>query len=502
MAAVTIHKGAETILVQALEGALLSDVLALHHPIDLPCGGRGKCLRCRVRAKGSLSEASVAERQGLSKSEILAGVRLACLARLTGDAEIWTHEDGASKIKTDGQKQKGTTPPVYKKYGVAVDIGTTTICAQLYGALGLLASASMKNPQTVFGSDVISRIERELSGGGAELAGAVCGGIDQLFEEMSAAAGVGLDEIDTAVVCGNTTMLYLLTGKGTRALSRAPFEADCLFGNWTAAQGIFSALAPAARVYLLPCISAFVGGDITAAILASGMCEAPETTMLVDIGTNGEIVLWHRGQLFTSSTAAGPAFEGSGLSCGSYGVFGAVDGVWHDGSAVCCSTIGGGAAIGICGSGIVDALAVMLAVGAMDETGAMEESPFAICEGVSVSLDDVRGIQLAKSAIRAGLETLRISAGIEWDEVFALYVAGGFGSYLNLKSAMTIGLLPEQCEGRIQVVGNAALAGASMMLEHEEFFSKPSELAKLAKPVALDANAIFMEQYVDHMMFE
>lgn len=500
---VTIHTGDKSVPVPAEQGQCLSDVLGLHRPIDLPCGGRGKCMRCRVRARGELSPLSEEERRGLAKNEIESGVRLACMARLSGDAEIWFDTQGAFRIKTGGGKQVGDTPPQYKKYGVAVDIGTTTVCAELYGEGALVAAASMKNPQTPWGSDVISRIEHALAGEGAELAEAVREGVGELIKSMSISSKIVPSDIDTLVIAGNTTMLYLLTQRSPEPLSHAPFEADCLFGMWREAGEMFPMLAPGARVYFPPCVSAFVGADITAAALASGMCRGEESAMLVDIGTNGEIALWHNGRLFTSSTAAGPAFEGSGLSCGSYGVEGAVDGVWlDDDGAVRCSVIGGGKANGICGSGVVDALFVMVRCGAIDETGAMEESPFVITGEVSVSVADVRSIQLAKSAIRAGLETLRISAGLQWDDIETLYVAGGFGSYLNLKSACAIGLLPGEMQGKIKVIGNAALGGASMILEHEEFLLMCEELARMAEPVALDANPVFMEQYVENMMFE
>jgi len=184
-----------------------------------------------------------------------------------------------------------------------------------------------------------------------------------------------------------------------------------------------------------------------------------------------------------------------------YGVRGAVDHVWLEDGLVRSSTIEGEAPIGICGSGVVDALAVMLDSGAMDETGVLEED-FPVADDVFISIKDVRQIQLAKSAIRAGIETLLHSSNLRWEEIDALLIAGGFGSYLNLESAATIGLIPQQMVGRSHVLGNAALTGASMVLLRKDFVDESQQLADQAHTVALDANPFFMDQYVTHMLFK
>lgn len=502
--AVIMADGAEY-AVGAEQGATLAEILGASHPIDLPCGGKGRCLRCRIRAEGALSPPDETERAALSPEELAAGIRLACISRAQGDVVLWPGDAIYENICSGGFAVPFVLDPLYREYGLAVDIGTTTVCARLYGPQGQVSSASMKNPQTAFGADVISRIERSLAGESKALSDSICGALGELAGRLLAEAGIAPQQLDSAVLTGNTTMLYLLTGQNPECLSHAPFIADRLFGEQVQAAPLLAGipLLETAQALLPRCVSAFVGADITAALLASGMCERAGSAMLVDVGTNGEIALWHGGKLYTSSTAAGPAFEGVGLTCGVYGVRGAVDRLWLENGAVRHSTIGGERPVGICGSGAVDALAVMLACGVIDETGAFEEGDaFPVAEGVFVSAGDVRRIQLAKGAVRAGMETLLCTAGIGWASVDTLFIAGGFGSYLHLPSAAAIGLLPEEMLARTQVIGNASLTGASMLLQNRAFAEQSRRLADAAVTVALDANPVFMEQYVTAMLFE
>ena len=212
-------------------------------------------------------------------------------------------------------------------------------------------------------------------------------------------------------------MLYLLTGRNPACLSRAPFEADCTFGEEYA--------LPGRRCYLPHCLHAFVGADTTCALLAGGMLEKQETALMCDIGTNGEIALWHRGQLYVASTAAGPAFEGTGISCGCGSIPGAIDRVRVEHGALHIHTIGGRKPVGLCGSGLVDAVAALLEMGIIDETGAMEDAAFLLAEGVQLTRRDVRALQLAKAAMAAGMDSLLHAAGCPAEDVAAVYLAGG-----------------------------------------------------------------------------
>ena len=315
-------------------------------------------------------------------------------------------------------------------------------------------------------ADVMGRIQHALEGGLARLQSQVLTAIRSLLS--AACRDSQLDEslVDVLVLTGNTTMLYLLTGRSVDCLARAPFAADELFGRWAQAGEVELASVPSARVYLPRCMSAFVGADITTALLCSGLCERPNSALLADIGTNGELALWHGGRLRCCSTAAGPVFEGAGISCGMQGVAGAVSHVLWENGAVRCRTIGGGEPRGICGSGIIDAAAVFCEQGIIDETGAFTggRTDYALATGVTVTQKDIRMLQLGKSAVCAGIRTLLEAAGLTPEALTELSVAGGFGTYLDIRNAAAIGLYPAELEGKTRVLGNAALAGAAMLL--------------------------------------
>lgn len=472
---------------------------------DMPCGGHGRCGKCKVRARGSLSELSESERRLLTREEIDEGIRLSCSAYVLGDCEIESLSKGGKEIVvTGGDMAEHSFLPAYKKYGVAVDIGTTTLAVRLYGSDGgLLSEAGALNPQSVFGADVISRIEASLSGKGRELASLIRSKINELILETSSSIGISSAEIDAVVITGNTVMLYLLTGSSPESLSHAPFDADRLFGETVSASSLdFSALTGDARVYLAPCIAAFVGADTVCALIAIAPDKKEYPSLTVDIGTNGEMAVYDGEGFSVCSTAAGPAFEGGGISCGMRGAPGAIDKVDIVNGELGCHVIGGGKAVGICGSGLVDAAACMLDLEIMDETGYLEEDDVYLSDKVSITQEDVRALQLAKSAINAGMLTLLDKSGASSADVKQLYVAGGFGNYLNTVNAAKIGLIPRELLGRISIVGNAALAGASMLLLDVSLREKAEKLSKDAKAVELSGDKLFAELYMNGMLFE
>lgn len=519
MAEARITRDGGVELRQVQPGATLGEILnSQHHTIDLPCGGLGRCHRCRVVAGGELSAPTADERKALSEAELAAGMRFACQARALGDVhiELVAGQQIAQVLGAQAAAQSGR--PLYSRYGVAVDIGTTTLAAQLYGGGKLLASASGKNPQTAFGADVLTRMGAAMKEGPQPLADSVRGGLEQLIQTLCGEAGIDAGEIDALVLAGNTTMQYLLCGQNPEPLSHAPFEADRLFGEVIDAAQLLQGLAPGAKILLPRCISAFVGADITAAVLASGLYGKACTSLLIDIGTNGEIVLCHDGKLLCCSTAAGPAFEGVGIEFGSYALAGAVDRVWEQDGAVHTTTIGGAAPKSICGSGIIDAVATMLQAGVVDETGAFEEPPAGPLEAevteykghpalhvageVLFTAEDVRKVQLGKGAIRAGIETLLSHAGVDAAQVETLYIAGGFGNYLDIGSAAAIGLVPPALAPKTIPIGNAALAGAAMMLQDGTLEAAASGIAQGADTVDLGTNPVFMDNYMRYMMFD
>ena len=485
--------------VLTVEGAALSELISG----EKPCGGHGKCGKCKVVAKGALSEITEAEKKLLNKDELESRVRLACLTYALGDCEVVTRsENEGSQIVTDGALPEFEREPMFAGYGVAMDIGTTTLAARLYNREGeMLAEASRLNPQQEWGADVISRIEAALDGGGRLLADSIRQALDGMISELADLASVQAEKIDGAVITGNTVMLSLLTEQSVEPFSHAPFAAERLFGETlTAEQLDLRNLLPNTRVYLPPCISAFVGADTTCAILATGLCRG-DTAMLADIGTNGEMALWHDGRLTVCSTAAGPAFEGVGISMGMRGSEGAIDRVEIENRRMCAHVIGNGAPVGICGSGLVDAVACMLDLGVMEADGYLEDA-WEILPPVCLTPKDIRMLQLAKSAICGGLLTLAEEEDLTVSEVAALYVAGGFGNYLNKERAARIGLLPRDLAQRTETVGNAALGGACMLLLSAEAQRGAEAVAAKARVLDLATNATFMDLYVTGMMLE
>jgi len=479
-----IADGAEQIL-EARTGELLPAVLKRYKvPLDLPCGGKGTCKGCPILIDGKMCEA--------------------CQTKVLADMQVELHADG--NVQNIAEGDIAQTPPVnpmFEAYGIAVDIGTTTICAALLDRAGRGDTVTRKNPQAAFGADVISRIEHALEGEAPALAASIRTALSEMISELCAKRGIDSGLVDALVVTGNTAMLYLLTGQNPKALSHAPFLADRLFGEFIGAGEWGLPISQNARVYLPRCISAFVGGDISCAVLASGMCAEGATTLLVDIGTNGEIALWNGTSLICCSTAAGPALEGAGITHGSYGVSGAIDRVWQEAGAVKCATIGGKPAIGICGSGIVDAVAVMLETEIIEETGAFagDADVLPLKDGVDITAADVRKVQLAKGSVRAGIETLLETEGLAHADIGTLYIAGGFGSFLNLDSAAKIGLIPAGMSERTKVIGNAAHTGAVMLLADENLIASTVQLVEGARTVSLDANPVFTDNYMEYMMF-
>lgn len=469
---------------------------------EAPCGGHGKCGKCKVIARGDISQPTASERRLLSKEALARGIRLACLTRALGDCEIQTLAAAReSQIAIEGILPRFKPEPTFSNYGVAMDIGTTTLAARLYNPDGrIVAETSRLNPQSAFGADVISRIEAAINGSAEQLAREIRNALNEMLSEFASVTDLG--KIDSLVITGNTVMLSLLTEQSLVPFSHAPFHAERLFGETLTAEALsLSRLAPNTLVYLPPCISAFVGADITCAILATDLCNHA-TAMLADIGTNGEMALWHGGKLTVCSTAAGPAFEGVGISMGMQGKAGAIDRVQLKDGRLTAHVIGDQMPIGICGSGLVDAVACLLEAGTIDETGYLPYDTAPIAADVVLVQKDLRMLQLAKSAICAGLQTLMDTQKIKASAVSPLYIAGGFGNYLNIESAVKIGLLPKGLRTAACTVGNAAISGAAMMLLNASTRTAAEAIARDIDVLDLSTNPVFSEHYMTGMLFE
>ena len=258
-------------------------------------------------------------------------------------------------------------------------------------------------------------------------------------------------------------------------------------------------------VYLSPCIAGYVGGDITAGILAAGIDMAEETALFIDVGTNGEIVLGNRDGLYCCAVACGPAFEGAGISCGMPASDGAICSVETDGETLSYRVVGGGDATGICGSGLLDLAACLLELGYMDESGYLEddggENSFSVTHRVTLTQRDVRQLQLAKAAVRAGIERLTETAGIAIDSISRVYLSGGFGTRLRPESAVRIGMLPEIEPERITALGNTSLTGAAMALLDPSLRGRIQEIKGKCSYLELSSDARFNDLYVDAMSF-
>lgn len=487
MSTLEILQNGEATKVTFAAPTLLQTLLNEHGFLETqPCGGRGVCGKCRVELSGLVSPPN--------KAELKAGTRLSCQAVLLGDAQVTLAPTVKNKIEISTPKILPTLP-LADGICAAVDIGTTTIAVKLYRTTdgAELSSAAELNPQCSIAADVMGRIGAALNSSSKLLKNLVCGAIDRLLKAACASAEIEAEAVSFAVITGNTTMLYLLTGRNVECLSCAPFNADHLFGEKTELAG--------RTVYYPPCINAFVGADIICAVLAAEMHLKSEISLLCDIGTNGELALWKNGKLYVTSTAAGPAFEGAGISFGCGSIDGAIDRVWIENGEIRAHTINDKKAVGICGSGLIDAIAVFLKTEQIDETGATEKKFLQLRDGVGITGQDIRAVQLAKAAIAAGIKTLLEFAGADLNEVSALYIAGGFGTHLNVRSAGEIGLIPSTLANKARVLGNGALTGAAKIIMNKNLLETAQQLSSCSVHLNLGGNPTFNRNYMEEMLF-
>ncbi|MBC7764897.1 MAG: DUF4445 domain-containing protein [Hyphomonadaceae bacterium] len=409
-------------------------------------------------------------------------------------------------------------------YGVAVDIGTTTVVCYLMDLKSgeFVDTASQVNAQAVFGADVISRIRHtmEQDDGLETLKSRITSQIFELTQAMLVKNNINPQHLYGMLFAGNSTMLHLLCGFEVKHIAAAPFIATQMQAVTVLAQEIGIKFNAHMRAYILPHMSSYVGADITAAILASGLYEQDDLSLLIDIGTNGEMVLGNKDKLLCCSTAAGPAFEGANIACGMGGVAGAINSVRYVDGQIAVTTIDAKPPIGICGSGIIDAVAAMLQMGVVDETGRLldvdevdeslatylyetdEGNAFQLTENVSITAKDIREVQLAKAAIAAGIEVLMEQMGVAVKDIDHVYLAGGFGSFLNQESAAAIGLLPQELIEKTLVIGNGAGMGAVMAMLSKTHQEMATAICRNAKCIELSGMPSFQDYYIDKMMFE
>jgi len=359
--------------------------------------------------------------------------------------------------------------------------------------------ASFLNPQSIYGADVISRITycQENENGLINLKQVIVNAINNELDQFSLIKGIRSASFERIIVAGNTTMLHLLLGENPVSIALAPFIPK--FTGMQVRKGDLSGLNinPLADVITLPCISAYVGADIVAGLAV--IKPLYRNYLFIDIGTNGEMALVKGDWIFTCSTAAGPAFEGATLSCGMGAVNGAISSFI---SPEEFSVIGNTEPVGICGSGIADIIAYLLDARLVDKTGVLK-LPFTLHKknNIVVTQQDIREIQLAKSAIYSGIKVLMKSAGMDFRDIDALYLAGGFGNYINIRSAVRIGLLPSELQNKIFPVGNSAGMGALQFLKSDEFENRIERITRSSEYIELSDSDDFTIEFVMNMDF-
>jgi len=552
----TVHFIAHGIAVPVVSGTRLIDAArAAGIRMETPCDGAGTCGKCKAKVcTGALPNLSNDVNKSLTQAEREAGWVLACQTTVHGDlqVEMEAFDSDGLQILSEGQRLTVELAPWIRKsydretvttevvagdallanepgnttaeiFGIAVDIGTTTLVTTLLdlrtGAeLGVTSSL---NPQVVHAQDVLSRIKMGSKPAGLHKLHA------QLIEEISRQtahlafkAGVALESIYEAVFSGNTTMLHLATRTDPASLGKYPYTLGLTGGQHVKARNIDLGISPQGLVYLPPIFSAYVGADITAGILSTRLAEQPGVVLLVDIGTNGEMVLSVDGRLTATSTAAGPAFEGMNIACGMRASRGAVELVALGEHGIRVETIAGGDPVGICGSGLLDVVGELASKGGLDKNGRFQNNGashghpwrdqwesldgkpiFRIAGPVYLTQRDVRQVQLAKGAIRTGIEMLLKAAGIEAAQVDRVLIAGSFGFHLRTASLLHLGLLPKEFGNRVEFVGNTSKSGAEAFLLNRDAREEMKQVVAQVEVLELANDPAFEKSFIQSLQF-
>lgn len=472
---------------------------------------------------------AAAEAAGLEETAIPANMKL-----VSNLYQILNDNGYSLNVVLCGNEILDLRPADDPVYVMAFDIGTTTIVGYLLNiATGEEAAvASMLNPQSQYGADVIERSNYAISEGVDKLSGLVHEALNELIEKAVKKAGISREEIYMISVVGNTCMHHLFAGVSPKALVHAPYNPTISEGLMLNASDMEINIFPQGKVMLLPNIAGFVGADTIGVLLATEFDTLEELSLVIDIGTNGEMVMGNKDRYIACSTAAGPAFEGAKISCGMRGAKGAIDHVkWEDGKLV-CSVIGGGKPVGICGSGLMDIVTFLLETGIMDEMGRMvdedelEKDEALACapqiirlesgmkaflladasesgngQPVYLSQKDIREVQLAKSAMAAGVALMADTLGVEIGDIKKVMIAGAFGNYMAPHSACGIGMIPGELEDHIVPIGNAAGEGAKIAALNLEEYKRCQRISENCEFLELATHPDFQDTFVDMMEF-
>ena len=494
--------------------------------ISAPCNGNGTCGKCVVRFQSGATEPSVRDREIFSEKQLEEGYRLACQSYPTGVYEIEIPQKEEEIEVLSGWEEKKETLGECRKaensthgrncaerseqagYGICMDIGTTNLTAQEE-----CQTAVSVNHQRAYGSDVLSRISASNSGKKWEIQRCIRQDLQKLIRELLQKEKITEQQIQRIVIAGNTTMCHLLRGFSCETLGVAPFLPVDLSWMEGSAADFLGMKELDTKVVILPGISAFVGADIMAGIAKMNMHRSEGYHLLLDIGTNGEMVLGNCRHMYVTSTSAGPAFEGGNISCGMASIPGVISHVFMEetgkaGFQVIGETDGENKkqqAIGICGTGMIDLVYELREHQMIDEHGTYSDlyfdTGYKLAEKVKFTQNDIRELQMAKAAIRAGVDILVKKAGITFDEVDNCYLAGGFGTKIDIKKAAGIGLIPKELEMKTIPAGNTVLAGTKEVLLGRISKEELEKIQTMAEVINLAEENDFEELYLSYMDF-
>lgn len=504
----------ETRTVECAPNQVIGEAIAdTDLPLEQPCAGRGTCGKCKVLAEGALADLDAIESKFLLPAERAAKVRLACRARIVGDARVTLTPVVvySNKIFARSNEFRTNSDPL----GIAVDLGSTTVAAFLVSLRSgvVYAGAAALNQQTIFGADVIARLAAAESER-MKLSALAQASIYQALQALKLSKRV-LARVERATIVGNTAMHHLLMRYPTHTLSVLPFQPYDRAAVRDAGDFFGSLFPEQTRVSLPPLIGGFVGSDTTACLAYFGYDRATEPMLAIDLGTNGEVMVTNGRDILVASTAAGPAFEGVNISCGTRAVDGAiVDARLEDGHLQ-VSTIGHRAALGLTGSGLLSLAFALKRAGVLEASGllledhgiiSVEEGPDEIArvninERVALTQLDVRELQKAKAAIRVAADLLMERVGVAPSDLKRVVLTGSFGGQLNVDAALGLGLVPHVERERIELIPNGAGLGAAMFL-NDNGFRRGEELAHRAKHVELDLDPDFNQRFVESMEFK
>lgn len=440
------------------------------------------------------------------RKEVIPGDRGSCFTRVYIQNKLVSIEDGDTRMQS---------------YGMAFDIGTTTLVAALVDLANgkVLGRSSALNPLVYYGHDVMSRIKYSISrsDGLLKMHKELLSTVNFLAEVLSSKKGVNLKNVYQVVVAGNTTMQHIFLNKEIQGIGEYPYKAVVLDTCTTAAEELSMGIAKYAPVMTFPCVSAYVGGDIVSGLLAVGPESTEPPALFLDIGTNGELVLLLNGRMVASSTAAGPCFEGMTISSGMRAGEGAVEHV-SLGDGLSLEVIGGGQPKGICGSGLLDLVSELVTTGLVNSRGRLQgrdsetaarykeylfekngKRYFQLAVGVSVSQEDIRHVQLAKAAVRTGVDILFTTCGIKPEDIKTVIIAGSFGYHLREESLFRTGFLPRLKNARILFVGNSSLEGAIRLLLNKDLIQKAIQIARTAQVLELSQVPEFESVFIREM---